>query len=69
MKIDKFLKRKWSSKIQCPICISTDIKKLSLDIINHGEKINLVTFTFLCLDDHMWHFKEFVKAEDLLKGD
>jgi C4-type Zn-finger protein len=67
MKIDKFLKKKWSSQIQCPICNSKDLKRVSICIEPIG-KLNLIVFTLHCMDDHMWNLNEFVKSE-LLKGE
>ncbi len=62
MKIDKLLKKKSLSRIVCPICSSKDLKRFSFSSERYENKLTFVVFTFLCINDHMWNLKEFIKS-------
>lgn len=64
MDINKLFKKKWSDKIQCSVCASKKIKKISVIEDMYGDgRVNLVCFTVVCENDHMFNIREWTKKD------
>lgn len=63
MQAKKYLTKKISDRLICSMCGSNNFKSIIIHEDVFYEKVELISLSLLCVNNHLFHIKEFNKRK------
>ena len=64
METKKYFKKKTCENLFCQVCGTKEFKRILIQENKNNERIGRVEFSLHCKDDHVCHFKEYMKSSE-----